>query len=73
MENWTSHNFLDDVLKLSKEFGFHWPELNIYTNDSGEQLLMILSRKELKGFSPLRNNNELLKYFQKKGDVGLRK
>jgi 2-polyprenyl-3-methyl-5-hydroxy-6-metoxy-1,4-benzoquinol methylase len=73
MENWTSHNFFDDITKISHERDFPWPELNIYKNDSGEQILMILSRKELKEFNPLRNNQELLKYFQKKGDVVLRK
>lgn len=69
MESWARHNFFDDITKISQECDFPWPELNIYKNDSGEQILMILSRKELKEFSPLGNNKELLKYFQKKGDV----
>ncbi|MGA2670014.1 MAG: class I SAM-dependent methyltransferase [Dehalococcoidia bacterium] len=73
MENWTGHNFFDDITKISQECDFPWPEENIYKNDSGEQILMILSRKELKEFSPLGNNWELLKYFQKKGDAVLRK
>lgn len=73
MENWTRHNFFYDINKLSQERDFPWPELNIYENDSGEQVLMILSRKELKEFSPLRNNQELLKYLRKKGDVVLTK
>jgi hypothetical protein len=73
MENWTRHNFFDDITKISQERDFPWPELNIYKNDSGEQILMILSKKKLKGFSLLRNNEELLKYLQKKGDVVLRK
>jgi hypothetical protein len=34
---------------------------------------MTLSRKELKEFGPLRNNQELLRYFQKRGDAVLRK
>jgi len=73
MENWTTHNFFDDITKVSQERDFPWPELNIYKNDSGEQILMILSRRELKGFSPLRSNRELLKYLQKKGDGVLRR
>jgi len=73
MENWTRHNFFDDIIKISRECDFPWPELSIYKNDSGEQILMILSRKELKEFDPLRNNRELLKYFQKEGDAVLRK
>jgi len=73
MEHWARHNFFDDITKISQECDFPWPELNTYKNDSGEQILMILSRKELKGFSPLRNNQELLKYIQKERDVVLRK
>jgi len=73
LEHWAMHNFFDDITKISQERDFPWPELNIYRNDSGEQILMILSRKELKEFSPLRNNQELLKYLQKKGDAVLRK
>ena len=66
MEHWARHNFFDDITKISRARDFPWPELNIYRNDSGEQILMILSRKELKEFSPLRNNQELLQYIQKK-------
>jgi hypothetical protein len=73
MEHWTRHNFFDDITKISQERDFPWPELNIHKNDSGEQILMILSRKELKEFSPLRNNRELLEYLQKEGDAVLRK
>jgi len=73
MENWTAHNFFDDITKISRERDFPWPELNIHKNDSGEQILMILSRKELKEFSPLRSNEELLKYFQRKGGVAPRR
>jgi 2-polyprenyl-3-methyl-5-hydroxy-6-metoxy-1,4-benzoquinol methylase len=73
MENWTSHNFFDDVTKISQERDFPWPELNIYKNDSGEQILMILSKKKLEGFSHLRHNHELLKYVRKEGDAVLRK
>ena len=73
MENWTTHNFFDDIARMSQERDFPWPELNIYKNDSGEQILMILSRKQLTEFNPLRNNQELLKYLQKKGDAVLRK
>jgi len=73
MENWTTHNFFDDIARMSQERDFPWPELNIYENDSGEQILMILSRKELKAFNPLGNNQELLKYFRKKGGVAPRR
>lgn len=73
MEHWARHNFFDDITRIFQERDLLWPELNIYKNDSGEQVLMILSRKELKEFSPLRSNEELLKYIQKKGDVVLRK
>ena len=73
MENWTTHNFLDDITKISHERDFPWPELSIYKNDSGEQILMILSKKKLEGFSPLKNNQDLLKYFQKKEDAVPRK
>ena len=66
MEHWARHNFFDDITRIFQERDLPWPELNIYRNDSGEQILMILSRKELKEFSPLRNNQELLQYIQKK-------
>lgn len=69
MEHWARHNFFNDITKISQERDFPWPELNIYKNDSGEQILMILSRKELKEFEPLRNNEELLKYLRKQGDA----
>lgn len=64
MENWASHNFFADIISLSKKRGFPWPELNIYYNDSGEWIIMVLSKEELKGFSILRNNKELLKYSE---------
>ena len=73
MENWTEHNFFDDIARISQESDFPWPELSIYKNDSGEQILMILSKKKLEGFSPLKNNQDLLKYFQKKEDAVPRK
>jgi hypothetical protein len=73
MENWTEHNFFDDIARISRERDFPWPELSIYKNDSGEQILMILSKKKLEGFSPLKNNQDLLKYFQKKEDAVPRK
>jgi len=73
LENWARHNFFDDITRISQERDFPWPELNIYKNDSGEQILMILSRRELREFSPLRSNRELLKYLQKKGDGVLRR
>ncbi|HEX75392.1 MAG TPA: class I SAM-dependent methyltransferase [Dehalococcoidia bacterium] len=73
VEDWGSHDFFGDTTKISKECDFPWPELNIYKNDSGEQILMILSKEELEEFSPLRNGEELLKYSQKKGNAVLRK
>lgn len=73
VEHWARHNFFDDITKISRECGFPWPELNIYKNDSGEQILMILSKKKLEGFSPLRNNQELLQYLRRGGDPVMRK
>lgn len=67
MENWTRHNFFEDIIKISKEKNFPWEELYVYKVDSGKQVALVLSRVPLMGrpiiYAPLRGNAELLKYL----------
>ncbi len=66
MENWTRHNFYEDILKISREKNFPWGELSIYKADSGKQVALVLSKKPLKNkslkYESIKDNQELLKY-----------
>lgn len=63
MENWNNHNFFDDILKISREQGFPWKKVYLYSNDDGKQILMVISITELDDYKELHNNKELLKYM----------
>lgn len=62
MENWTRHNFVEDIKRVSKLSDFAWENVYFYTNDTGKQILLILSSRPLNGFEELKNDKELLKY-----------
>lgn len=62
MENWSRHNFYNDIRKISTEPGFPWESIYLYVNDDGNQILMVISNTVLEGYKELHNNKELLKY-----------
>lgn len=62
MENWTRHNFINDIKKISKQSDFAWKNIHFYTNDTGKQIALILSQEPLTGFNELKKSKELLKY-----------
>lgn len=64
MENWSRHNFYNDIRKISEEPDFPWKSVHMYTNDDGNQILMIISNTVLEGFNELNNEKELLKYLK---------
>jgi len=60
MEDWTRHNFFEDIERISKEQGFPWKSINFYINDTGKQTALILSKTALNKFKELKNSEELL-------------
>jgi len=62
-ENWTRHNFFDDIKKISMDHDFAWKNIYFYTCDTGRQVALILSCAPLAGFKEVRSNEELLKYY----------
>lgn len=64
MENWSSHDFYNDIMKISKAPDFPWKSLNIYYNADGKQILMIVSKSSLERYAKLHNNKEMLKYLR---------
>lgn len=64
MENWSEHNFYNDVRKISTEPDFPWDTYKICANDDGKQILMVISKTVLEGYKELHNNKELLKYLK---------
>ncbi|MDP8234403.1 MAG: hypothetical protein P9M06_06355, partial [Candidatus Saelkia tenebricola] len=64
MENWSRHNFYEDVMKISKEPDFPWKSIYLYVNDGGNQILMVISNIVLEGYKELHSNKELLKYIK---------
>ncbi|MBM3206522.1 MAG: class I SAM-dependent methyltransferase [Candidatus Staskawiczbacteria bacterium] len=64
-ENWTRHNFLDDIKKISSSSNFPWKELYFYMNDTGKQVALILSNTKLSDFKEVKSNEELLKYYKR--------
>lgn len=63
MENWSRHNFYNDIIKISTEPDFSWKSIYLYANDDGKQILMVISNTVLEGYKELYNNKELLKYL----------
>ena len=63
MENWSRHNFVEDIKEVAKESEFPWSNIYFYTYDSGRQILLILSSKPLNKLEELKDNKELLKYL----------
>lgn len=63
MENWSRHNFVEDIKRVSKLPDFAWENVYFCTNDTGKQILLILSPKPLNKFEELKDNKELLKYL----------
>ena len=68
MENWSRHNFYDDILDISNEQLFPWDNLYIYKVDNGKQVVMVLSQvpivnKKL-NYVELKSNEEMLKYLK---------
>jgi len=63
MENWTRHNFLKDIKMLTKKPYFPWNDIYFYKYDTGRQIALILSSQPLNMFEQIKNNKELLKYF----------
>jgi SAM-dependent methyltransferase len=63
MENWSRHNFYNDIRKISREPDFPWDICKIYANDDGKQILIVISNTVLEGYKELYNNKGLLKYL----------
>jgi len=67
MENWTRHNFYEDIKTISKERFFPWNNLFIYKVDDGKQIIMVLSDGPIKdkklNYVELKSNEEMLKYL----------
>jgi SAM-dependent methyltransferase len=64
MENWGSHNFYNDIRKISRESDFPWGSIYLYVNDDGKQILMVISNTVLESYKELHTNKELLKYLK---------
>lgn len=65
MENWSRHNFYNDIKNISRKPDFPWESAYLYANDDGNQILMVISNTVLEGYKELHNNKELLKYLKK--------
>jgi SAM-dependent methyltransferase len=66
MENWSSHNFYRDIMKISKAPDFPWKSLHLYKNDDGKRAgLMVISNSSLEEYEKLHGNKELLKYLRR--------
>jgi len=63
IENWSRHNFYNDLRKVSRRRDFPWENIYIYTNDDGKQILLVISNTVLEGYKELHTNKELLKYL----------
>lgn len=63
MENWSSHNFYNDIYRISREPDFPWDKCKIYVNDDGKNILIVISNSSLKCYKELYNNKELLRYL----------
>lgn len=63
MENWTRHNFFEDIRKISALPGFAWNKAYYYTYDAGKQVALVLSNTPLSGFEEITSNDALLKYY----------
>ena len=65
MENWTRHNFYEDIENIS--LGLK-DDLYIYKVDNGKQILMIISKVPIKdkklSYVKLKSDEEMLKYLQ---------
>jgi hypothetical protein len=64
MENWSRHNFYEDILTISKESDFPWNQIYIYANDDGKQIAMIVSNTILEFYREINSNDEMLKYIE---------
>lgn len=64
MENWTRHDFFDDIMKVSKDPDFAWKQIYFYIYDSGKQIAFVLSNIPLVGWKEITSNQGLLKYYQ---------
>ena len=64
MENWTRHNFVEDIQDIS--LGLKG-DLYIYKVDNGKQLAMVISKVPIMNkklnYIELKNNEEMLKYL----------
>ena len=64
IENWTRHNFIEDIKRISlglKE------KISLYKVDNGKQVALIISKvpieNKLLDYQEIKNNDELLKYL----------
>jgi len=60
MENWVSHNFYNDIRKISREPNFPWEGIYLYVNGDGKQTLIIISNTVLDGYKELYSNRQLV-------------
>jgi hypothetical protein len=63
MENWSRHNFYEDIRKISRDPDFPWENIYIYVNDDGKQILMVITNTTLEFFKEIHTNDEMLKYI----------
>ena len=63
MENWTRHDFFEDIKKISTMSDFPWKQVYFYIYDSGKQIALVLSSTPLTGWKVAESNQELLKYY----------
>jgi trans-aconitate methyltransferase len=64
IENWSRHNFYDDIINISNELSFPWNNLYIYKVDNGKQIAMVLSKVPIANYVELKSNDEMLKYLK---------
>lgn len=62
-ENWTRHNFFNDVQKISNDADFPWKQAHCYCYDGGRQIAFVISAEPLQNFTPVNSNSDLLKYL----------
>ena len=67
MENWSRHNFYEDIKNISNELLFPWDNLYIYKVDNGKQVIMVLSQNPIVSkklnYIKLKSNEDMLKYL----------
>ena len=61
IEDWKSHNFYSDIIAISKEKGFPWKNIHIFKKCNDNQVLMLISKYNITGYTEINSDKELYK------------